>query len=156
MTTVAALASGSYRPAYSKWEPGDVKQGAYGGGAEYQGAWFYSATSLKALSGRTCTRLRIRVGSRLRIGSFNSSLAFQFHRHSSTSPTGGAHTVTDGPDAHTVGAGSGALWIDLPAAWGQTLVTSGGGIAIRGGSYGGFTGRSADPASGQLQIFWRM
>lgn len=151
-TTVTAMASGSYRPGYSLWESGDVKQGAYGAGVDYQGAWFYSGAALKAMAGRTCTRLRIRVGARLQIGSFNSAFTADFYRHSASTP--GAHTVTAGPYGVSVPANSAARWIDLPTSFGQTLIDNGGGIAIRIGTYGGFAGRSKDPASGQLAISW--
>lgn len=152
--TVAAGWSGSYRPApYSKWEGGDVKQGAYGGGVEYQGLWGgYSQAALKSLQGKTITKVQLRVGSRLRIGSFNSSLTLHIYR-SSTTGKGNPNTA-NGPYDESLPANASARWLTVSNSLGNAL-KAGGSISIQGGSYGGVKGRSSDASSGTLKISWR-
>lgn len=152
--TIPAGWSGSYRPApFSKWESGDVKQGAYGGGVEYQGVWGgYSQAALKSLAGKTITKVELRVGSRLRIGSFNSSLTLHIYRSSNTSK--GNPNTADGPYDESIPANAGARWLTLSNSLGDAL-KSGGAVSIQGGSYGGVKGRSSDASSGTLRISWR-
>lgn len=150
---VAAGWSGSYRPSYGKWEGGDVKQGAYGGGAEYEGLWGgYSQAKLKSLVGKTIVTTQLRVGSRLRIGNFNSSLSLRIYR-SSTTGKGNPNTA-DGPYTESIPANASARWLTLPNSFGEAL-KSGGSVSIQGGSYGGVRGRSSDPSSGSLRIYWK-
>ena len=152
--TVPAGWSGSYRPSpYSVWQSGDVKQGAYGSGVAYEGVWGgYSQAKLKSLAGKTITKVEIRVGSRLRIGSYNSSLSLRFYRSSNTSK--GNPNTADGPYAKSIPANAGASWLTLPDSFGDDL-KSGGTVSIQGDSYGGVHGRSSDASSGTLRIQWR-
>lgn len=153
--TVAAGWSGSYRPApYSKWESDvDVRQGAYGGGVAYQGVWGgYSQAALKSLQGKTITKVQLRVGSRLRIGSFNSPLTLHIYR-SSTTGKGNPNTA-DGPYDESIPANASARWLTVSNSLGNAL-KNGGTVSIQGGSYGGVKGRSSDASSGTLKISWR-
>lgn len=152
--SVSATSSGSWRPGFNIWQSGDVKQGAYGSGQPYNGAWFYGKGAFNTLKGKTITAVEIRVASRLRIGNFNSSLALQFYRHATNSP-GGNPNETGSVASRTIPANSGRRWIDLPVSFGEALRDGGGGISLSGGSYGGVRGRSADATSGQLRISWR-
>lgn len=153
--TVPAGWSGSYRPSpYSVWENGDVKQGAYGGGVAYEGLWGgYSQAALKSLQGKTITKTQLRVGKRLRIGSFNASLTLRIFR-SSTTGKGNPNTA-DGPYTESIPANAGARWLTVSNSLGNAL-KDGGSVSIQGGSYGGVEGRSDDPSSGTLRISWRL
>lgn len=152
--TVAAGWSGSWRPSpYSVWENGDVKQDAYGSGVAYEGLWGgYSQAALKSLSGKTITKTQLRVGKRLRIGSFNSSLSLRIFR-SSTTGKGNPNTA-DGPYTESIPANASARWLTVSNSLGNAL-KDGGSVSIQGGSYGGVRGRSSDPSSGTLRIYWK-
>ncbi len=152
---VTALDSGTWssRGAWDSYYGTHLTQGAYGG-RSYSGAWFYGAAP-QQIAGRTVAGLRIRVGARRHMGSYNAPLALQLFLHSAPTRPGGDVARVAGPHVVTLAPGAGAGWVDLPAEWGQALADNGGGIGIAGGTYGGVTGIGEDPASGQLQIDWR-
>ena len=150
-TLILAAIDSGYRT--NQWFGGELRQGSYGG-RTYTGAWFYGSAPAQ-LAGATITGCRLRVGARLRIGSYNASIDLQVYRCLDGSRPGGDTTRSGGPQAITWGPGSDAGWVGLSAGLGQDLVNAGsGGIAIAGGSYGGVQGIDTDPASGQLALDW--
>lgn len=153
--TVTATDSGSWQVGGTwAWAGTDVYQWRYGSARENRGAWFYG-NGPRQLAGATVTRLRLRVGARLRIGDYNAALVAHMYRHTSTSrPTGDVARV-EGPTNITLAPGQQPAFVDLPVAWGQALVDTGGGIAIAGSPYLAMSGVGDDPASGQLLIDWR-
>ncbi|WP_087507934.1 hypothetical protein [Cellulomonas iranensis] len=153
--TVTALDSGTWssRGVWDSYYGTHLTQGSYGG-RTYAGAWFYGAAPQQA-AGRTVTAIRLRLGARRRMGSYNAPLVLQLYRHTSATRPGGDVARVAGPHTITLAPSAGAQWVDLPVAFGQALADTGGGIAIAGGTYGGITGIGEDPASGQLQIDWR-
>lgn len=152
--SLPASVSGSWRPTLGQWQAGELRQSAYGGGQPYMGSWLYPQAQLKSLSGRTITRVRLRLGARLRIGSFNGSMIARFHPRLDANPNGAPAIDAGIVHDHGIGPSAGPHWIDLPIAFGERL-RSGGGLVLAGPTYGGFAGINADPESGQLQISWR-
>jgi hypothetical protein len=152
--TVTAINSGSWQVGGTwAWAGTDVYQWRYGSNRENRGAWFYGHAAAQ-LAGATITGARIRLGARLRIGSFNAAQVLHLYRHANASRPGGDVTRVAGPHDITLAPGAGPQWVDIPVAWGQDLV-SGGGIALAGSPYVGIAGVGSDPASGQLQLDWR-
>ena len=143
---VPAIWAGSWRP--FGWESGDVRQGAYGSSPSNRGAWFYGGQATQ-LQGRVVTGIRMYVGPRARIGSFNAPLTAHFFATTGNAPHNWM-PVTGGFDI-TFPAGWRGGWVDLPAAWGAHLL-NGAGIGIQGAPYMGFSGGTP---SGQLDISWR-
>ncbi|MBD7949583.1 hypothetical protein [Oerskovia rustica] len=152
--TVTAIDSGSWQVGGSWAYMGtDVVQWRYGSARENRGAWFYGAAASQ-LAGATITGARIRLGARLRIGSYNAAQTLHLHRHTNASRPGGDVTRVAGPYDLALAPNIGPQWVDIPTAWGQDLI-SGGGIAVVGSPYVGIAGVGSDPASGQLQLDWR-
>lgn len=151
--TVTATDSGSWQVGSNwSWAGTAVYQYRYGSNRENRGAWFYG-NGAGQLDGATVTAARIRLGARLRIGSYNADVAIHLHRHTNPSRPGGDVNRVAGPHDITLAPGAGAQWVDLPTSWGQDLI-SGGGIALIGAPYAGVAGVGSDPASGQLQLDW--
>ncbi|NKY08955.1 hypothetical protein [Cellulomonas hominis] len=152
---VPAAGSGSWRTGGWGWaSSSDVVQG----GSPYvsqdsRGGWWYGSAP-QALAGRTVTGLRIRLSSRLRIGSYNSAAALHLYRTTDTARPGGDFNRAAGPHDVALAAGANWQWVTLPAAWGQALVDGGGGIGVQGSPYAGLVGAGSDPESGQLAIDW--
>jgi hypothetical protein len=121
---------------------------------ENRGAWFYGNAPTQ-LGGRDVYGLRIRVGARQRIGSYNSALQAHFYLTSNRTRPGGDTTRVGGPVSANIPANATPRWYTLPHAWGQYIADNGGGIAIVGAPYLGFNGIDVDPASGQLAFDWR-
>lgn len=142
-----ALWAGSWR-SFGRWEPGEVRQGSYGSNPSNRGAWFYGG-QVGQLAGRLFNSIRIYVGPRVRLGSFNASAIAHFYVTSGNSPHEWAPAA--GPHDVAIPAGWGGGWIDLPPTWGTALI-AGGGIGIQGNPYLGFSGGAP---SGQLEINWR-
>lgn len=156
--SVAALDSASFNTRYGTWSSfygTQVIQGSYGGGGQIRGAWFYGDAPAQ-VRGRTVVGLQIRLGARRRMGDYNSPLTLNLYLHTARTRPGGDVTRTLGPAAVVLAPSAGAQWVDLPAAWGQALADSGGGIGVAGGSYGGVNGIGDDPASGQLALDWTL
>lgn len=129
----------------------NVYQGNWGWG-DNTGAWFYGNTPHDTLAGRTITGLRVRVSRRS--GGVYGAQAAHLYRHTSTSRPGGDVSRVDGPTDVSIGIGESA-WVNLPAAWGQAIVDSGGGIGVAGSPYVVLNGIDADPESGLLELDWR-
>jgi hypothetical protein len=152
--TVTAIDSGSWQVGGSwAYQGTDVVQWRYGSARENRGAWFYG-NGVAQLAGATITGARIRVGARLRIGSYNAAQTMHLYRHTDASRPGGDVARAAGPHDIILPAGWKADWVPIPTAWGQDLI-SGGGVAVAGSPYVGITGVGSDPASGQLQLDWR-
>lgn len=147
--TLSAIDSGTWT---NTWWSRDVRQGTYGS-VTYLGAWFYGSAP-NQLAGATITGCRLRLGSRLNIGSYNSAITAHVWRVTQGAKSG-APTYADGPQDFALAAHSGAVWVTLPASVGQNLVNAGsGGMGINGSGYGGVVGIDTDPASGQLALDW--
>lgn len=152
--SVAAIDSGSWSAqGWSSFHGPDLTQGAWSGGTSYTGAWFYGAAP-QQIAGATVTAARLRLGARRRLGSYNSPLTINLFRTTNASRPAGDTTRVDGPFGIALAANAPAQWVAIPTAWGQALATSGGGLAIAGGTYGGVQGIGGDPASGQIQLDW--
>lgn len=150
----AAVESSTWGSASGWRRYGDsVRQWRYGGEAPSTGGWFYGARP-SVLAGRTITAAAIWVPARERIGSYNSGLAINLYRHTSSTRPEGNLTGAAGPHTVTLPAGWGGGWVDLPAAWGQAIVDTGGGIGCWGAPYLGVVGLSADPRSGLISLTW--
>lgn len=147
--TLSAIDAGTYTLSWSKSE---VDQATYAG-YPHHGAWFYGSAPGQ-LAGATITGVSLRLGARLRIGSYNAAATLDIYRIVQGVKSG-APTYTDGPTAVTVGVNAPAQWVSLPASVGQNLVNAGsGGIGINGTTYAGLQGLDLDPASGQLALSW--
>lgn len=152
--TVTALDSGSWQVGGTwAWAGTDVYQWRYGSNRENRGAWFYGHGAAQ-LAGATITGARIRLGARMPIGSSSAAQTLHLYRHTDASRPGGDVSRAAGPYDVLLAPGAPAQWVDIPAAWGQDLIT-GGGIAVAGSPYVGIAGVGSDPASGQLQLDWR-
>ncbi len=153
--TVPALDSATWNATYSSWSSyygTKVLQGSWSSDA-LRGAWFYGSAPSR-IAGKTITAARLRLGARLHVGSYSSTLDLQLYRHTSgTRPTGDVTRVA-GPSAVTIAVDAAAGDVAIPTAWAQAIVDSGGGIGLSGGSYGGVYGVGDDPASGQLSLDW--
>lgn len=153
--TLTALDSGTWNAAYSAWSSfhgTNVVQGTWSSQA-YRGAWFYGSQA-QAIAGKTITAARIRLGARLRIGSYNSGLSLQVYHHASGTRPSGDVARDSGPVSIALGVNEPAGWFLLDTTLAALLVSAGGGIGIAGGSYGGVAGIGTDPASGQIQLDW--
>lgn len=147
--TLSAVDSGTYT---NTWWSADVRQGTYGS-VNYFGAWFYGSGPGQ-LAGATVTGFRLRLGSRLRIGSYNSGITAHIYRVTQGAKAG-APGYADGPNDVALGVNAGAQWVALPASVGQNLVNAGaGGMGLTGSGYGGVQGLDTDPASGQIALDW--
>ncbi|MFF2621307.1 hypothetical protein [Oerskovia jenensis] len=152
--TVTAIDSGSWQVGGSwAWAGTDVYQWRFGSARENRGAWFYGAAASQ-LAGATITGARIRLGARLRIGSYNAAQVLHLYRHTNPARPDGDVNRAAGPHDITLGPNAGAHWVTIPTEWGQALI-AGGGVAVAGSPYVGIAGVGSDPASGQLQLDWR-
>jgi hypothetical protein len=126
----------------------------WGGPASNSGSWFYGNAASQLL-GATITRVAFRLPKRTSGGATSSTVTAHFYLHQSSQKPGGDVARVSGP--HNIGIApgyKGGDWVDLPLAWGPTLV-AGGGVSISGDPYMGFVGKSAaDPESGLLQLTW--
>ncbi|WP_282946939.1 hypothetical protein [Cellulomonas endometrii] len=156
---VSAVGSGSWRTGSWGWaDTADVVQGGAPFAAQdSRGGWWYGDQA-RSLAGRTITRLRFRVPARTRIGMFADTLPAHFYRTGDVVRPGADFTRVTGPHDVTVPPGwnppADQGWVDLPAAWGQAIADTGGGIGTAGSPYLGLLGVGADPASGQLLFDW--
>lgn len=151
---VPALASGTWSSVgvWDSYYGTNVTQGAWGG-RSYTGAWFYG-TKPSQLRGKTITAARIRLGARVRQGNYNAALTLNLYRHTSNSRPSGDVSRVAGPHALVLPVNAPAGWHDIPVAWAQAVVNSGGGFGVAGGSYGGVLGIADDASSGQLALAW--
>jgi hypothetical protein len=139
---------------WGSWAGGgsNVYQGSYGSGQVY-GAWFYSGSPAE-LAGRDIFAIRFTLGSRRPVGSNNSPITLHLYAHSNQSKPGGDVTRTVGPYDVVILPGAGQQTFGLPLSFAPAL-TGGGGIAIAGDPYAGFTGIKTEPMSGFLELDWR-
>lgn len=131
---------------------GRVYQGNYGSGDVY-GAFFYNGGPTQ-MSGRTIDNLRITLGNRLAVGSYNSAATIHIYATSNAWRPGGNITTVGGPVNVTAWAGQGYADYNITALAGH--LQAGGGIAIYGSPYAGFMGIPEQPDSGRLTFDWRM
>ena len=147
--TLSAVDAGTYTLSWSKPE---IDQDTYAG-YPHHGAWFYGSAPGQ-LAGATITGVSLRLGARLRIGSYNAGVTLGVYRVTQGAKSG-APTYVDGPTAVAIGVNAPAQWVSLPTSVGQNLVNAGsGGIGINGTGYAGLQGLNLDPASGQLALSW--
>lgn len=150
-----AYQSGSYRAGEWRTDTDAVVQYDWGGYGDNNGAWFYGTTIRELLSGATCNALTIKV-QRLS-GGDRGPQTVHFYFHTSDVMPDTTTNVT-----YTLGPTNGTLDIDevaefsLPAAWGQTLIDTGGGIGIQTSPYVVLAGLSEMPDSGSLSIDWQV
>jgi hypothetical protein len=158
--TVPAIDSGSYR-SNDGWGTGSsrplpldaVAQGTYSGSNPYSGAFFYGGQAGQ-LSGATISAVRLRLGARLHIGSYNAALTAHVYIHNSQTRPGGDVSRVLGPYDFTLVPNFAGDWVGtLPSAAYPTL-QAGGGISLSGPPYMAVAGVGADPASGQLAFDW--
>lgn len=152
---VTAAGSGTWRTGGWGWATStDVVQGGYPYiDQDSRGGWWYGDAP-RALTGRTITGLRIRLGTRTHIGSHDTTAALHLYLTTDTTRPTGDLTRIAGPTDVTLPPGARPGWYGLPAAWGQALADTGGGIGVQGTPYTGITGTTDDPESGQLHIDW--
>jgi hypothetical protein len=154
-TTYAAQDSDTYwgPGGWGSWAGGGkrVYEGDYGSGNVY-GAWFYHGGPTQ-LAGRTITRIRFQLGSRLAVGSYNSGLMIHFYYHTAMFKPGGDVNRIAGPLDHWVNPGQGLTTYDLDVGWAGGLL-GGGGIGIALNPYAGFEGILRQPDSGKLIFDW--
>lgn len=152
---ITALGSGSWQVGGDWTWPGTrVIQYRSGSAPENRGGWWYGDAP-SVVAGRHITAARIRLGERLRIGSYNAAATLHLYLHANRTRPGGDWARTAGPVDVTLAANGPARWVDLPAGWGQAIADTGGGIAVMGAPYVGVAGTdSSDPASGQLALDW--
>lgn len=148
--------SGTYWPGggWRSWAGGGsrVFQGSAGAGPVY-GAWFY-AGSPSQLAGKTITAIRFTLGARWAVGNHNSPITLHLYTHgNSFMPGSGDVSRLSGPHDIVVQPGQGLTTYDLPLYFAPDLL-NGGGIAIAGEPYAGFSGVTNQPESGLLNMDW--
>ena len=152
--TFAAVDSGRWSTTYG-WAAdgtyaGRPQQGTSGG--TNTGAWFYGAGPAAALAGRTITRAEVYV-IRASIQGPGGAAAVHLYRHTSnTRPAGNVARVAGPSDVSRARGEAG--WADVPAAWGQSIVDGGGGLAIFGDPYLLLDGLLQNGQSGALRLTW--
>lgn len=151
---IAAVQSGSWQSdGWNNFAGTDVVQWRYGSNRENRGAWFYGSRPDR-LKGAVVKSAQVRLGPRLRIGSHTASMTLHLYRHTNRTRPSGDVSRVDGPHDVTLPPNTGARWVDIPVAWAQSIVDSGGGLGVLGSPYGGVQGIGNYPASGQLLIEW--
>jgi hypothetical protein len=156
--TVSATNTQSYRSS-DKWERDEVYQGAYSGSTSlgyFRGCYFYG-NAFGSLSGKTCTRLRIRI-SRKGAGGIAGAEGVYLAPHAHASRPSGS-PIWRGA-ARKVGS---LAWgdsdtFDLPTSWGQGLIDGTvkgfGHLRDSSSDYAIFNSLAADAASGRLTLDW--
>lgn len=159
-TTFVASDSGTYTAGYGwdRWaqQNNQVYSGGAGYGGSSSGAWFY-AGSIGSLAGRTINAMNFRFGSRLYVGSYNSTANVALYVHNSPNKPGGDVSRVAGPFNIPVFPGQGAFTIDIPGGLVPSFAAAligGGGFSISGEPYFGCNGRNVDPSSGTTQLAW--
>ncbi len=151
-TTFPAIDARSFRNGGWRSDSGVVAQGDWGGWGVNTGAWFYGNGPTDSLRGTTITLTEVRL--RRRSGGVWGPQAAHVGRHTSrTRPAGNVASVA-GPVDSNIDIGQTA-WVSLPAAWGQAIVDTGGGLMISGAPYVVLDGLDADAESGLLRLTWQ-
>ncbi|WP_263119285.1 hypothetical protein, partial [Cellulomonas sp. RIT-PI-Y] len=147
--------SGTWRTGSWGWASNtDVLQGGSPYVAQdHRGGWWHGDAP-RAVAGRTITGARVRLGSRLRVGDYNTPLTVHLHLLANKERPPADFTRTSGPHDITLAPNQGAGWWTIPTSWGQLLADNGGGVGIQGTGYGGVAGVGADPESGQVALDW--
>lgn len=152
--SVAAVQSSTYGAASGWNRYGDtVNQFRWGSEAESTGAWFYGSR-LNVLRGAVIVGARLYLPARRRIGSYNSAVTLNLYRHTSRTRPSGNVTRAGSAEGVSLPANWSGGWVDIPSAFAQALVDSGGGIAIHGAPYAGVEGLSGSASSGRLRLDW--
>lgn len=150
-----AIDSGTWSVGDGQWNGSPhgqrVVQGSYGGRA-FTGSWFYG-TSATQLIGRGISAVRMYIGARHGIGSYNAPAVIHLYAHTSPGRPGSDVARVVGPHDVTLPNGWGGGWVGLPLSFASPLV-SGGGISIAGSPYLGVQGRTENPQSGVVQLDW--
>lgn len=143
----------------SDWERDDVYQGAASGATQYgywRGCYFYGATP-QQLSGRRCTRLRIRI-SRKGEGGVISNVAQYLVGHVHEAQPGGSPLFTTGAHLAGYATRNQPIDLDLPVGWGQALIDGSlkgfGHVRDTTGDYSIAYSKVGDAATGRLTIDW--
>lgn len=140
---------GSYATSRAGGE--DVYTGTWAG-STVTGAWFYGAAR-PALQGKTVSRIRLRLPTRIRAGNYNDPATIHVYAHTNGSRPGSDVNRVTGPHDITIPAGFQGGEFDLPLAFAPALV-AGGGISIAGNPYAAFNSRLDEATSGRLIIEW--
>lgn len=151
-STFAAIDSGRWSTAYG-WDStynGRLQQGTSGG--TNTGAWFYGTAPRATLAGRTITRAWVWVHRSPNHGP-GGAAAVHLYRHGSDTRPAGNVALAAGPSDVSRARGQ-AEWAEIPAAWGQAIATSGGGLGISGDPYLMLEGLPQDGQSGALRLAW--
>ena len=149
--TFAAQDSASFRNGKWRTDTRNVVQHDWGGYGNNNGAWFYGSSPRDYLAGATCTKLKIKV--QRRSGGVWGPQNIHFHFHTSDTRPGGNVSYTAGPADTAVDIGE-TREIELPTAWGQTLINTGGGIGIQNSPYVVLAGIDTMSDSGLITIDW--
>lgn len=121
-----AYQSGSYRSGAWRVDTDHVVQFDWGGYGNNNGAWFYGGTPKEHLSGTTCLGARIKI-QRYSGGDRGPQTAHIYLHTSDNQPDSTTNvTYTLGPVDVLIDIDE-VLTVELPAAWGQTLIDTGGG-----------------------------
>ena len=126
-------------------------QGSYGRFTGYIGCLHYGHALAEA-AGKNVTGIKIRLGSRRRMGNHGANLNLVIAAHNQPHQSG-KPTPTTSNTTITLPPYTGPTWHDLPTHWAQTLA-NGGGIMLYGSEYGGIDGIDTDPESGLLELTW--
>lgn len=126
----------------------------WGAPSDNRGSWFYGNGAAQ-LAGATLDRITFRVPKRLGGGASGSNATMHLYLHTSSVRPGGDVGRTAGPsDVLVLANYQGGDYVDLPLAWGPTLI-AGGGVSMTGSPYMGMQGKGGDPASGHMKYYWR-
>ena len=106
------------------------------------------------MAGKTITRIRFLLGPRRPVGNNNQPATVHVYAHTSPNKPGGDVSRVAGPHDIVAQPGQGLTEYDLPLSFAAAL-QGGGGIAITGDPYAGFTGVNGHPESGLLILDWR-
>lgn len=147
---IPALLSSSWR---NGWRiEAEVIQGVGGTYPISTGSWFYGSTPKAMFEGYTVTGLQVKLTRAT--GGVDGPQTVHLYLHSSINRDENSDVTRSlGPIDATLAIGESA-WITLPNAWGQAIISSGGGLSISGSPYVILEGTVKNPDSGTLRIDW--
>lgn len=139
---------------WNKWaaQNQNMYQGTWG--STMFGSWFYNGATRQLAGANIVGPVRLRLPKRLLAGEYNSTKTLRVYVHTSDTRPGEDVTRIAGPYDFSIAPHFQGGWVELPAAVGVQLATTGGGISIAGSDYIGLAGKADDPISGQLIIPW--
>jgi len=129
--------SASWRTTYG-WRSGsDVYQGEWSGWGNHRGFWFFNDSNIRStLSGRTITRVRVRL-TRRSSGGNAGAMTPTVRRHNYSSQPSGTPSFVTGTVTNTSFAWGDTRWVSLPNSWGDSFRDNNAkGIGIWPGSSG--------------------